>query len=225
MSKKFCPKCGKTTERFYENLCKDCFLSKLSFSNLIPNKIVVRKCKICNRFFSKNRIVENVENAVELVLADLLIESKIKSATYRIDNNKVHISLITKVYGLEKTEEKVLSLIVKQIICKSCSMKSVGYYQSILQVRAPDNLLESVSKEVQHGIEFLSQYDELAFISKCERVAKGYDFYIGSKRSASEIAKNLKKKFNAKLKVSRKLSGSIRGKRVYKDTILISIGD
>ncbi|MDI6798732.1 MAG: NMD3-related protein [Candidatus Aenigmarchaeota archaeon] len=223
MSRKFCPKCGKTAEKFYENLCKDCFLSKISFSKLIPDRIVIKRCKSCNRTFSDNRAA-SVENALESILSNLLIQPEIKKAIYRIEDKKVHINLNLKIADLEKTEEKISNLIIKKITCRACSMRSIGYYQSILQVRAPENLLGKISKEIEERINILSQYDNLAFISRYEEVANGFDVYIGSKRSALEIAKNLKNKLKANIKISRKLSGSIRGKKVYKDTILVSIG-
>jgi len=223
MSKKFCPKCGKETEKFYENLCKDCFLEKISFLDRIPSKIIIKKCKSCEKFFYDKKGFDSLENAIGDMLAKILEENKIQSINYRIHGNKVSVSLSFKVENLEKTEEKECSITIKNITCQHCSLKSLGYYQSILQVRAPQNLLEKIFTDVENLIELFRSYDSLSFVSKVEKQKNGFDFYIGSKKVASQIAINLKRKYKGKLKISRKLAGKIKRKKVYRDTILISI--
>lgn len=225
MVKKFCPKCGKETEKFYENLCKDCFLEKISFIDKIPDKIVIGKCKFCEKFFIDKKGFDSLENAVGEMLARILEENKIQSINYRIHDNKVSITLRFKIEDLEKAEEKESQLILKSITCNSCSLKSLGYFQAILQVRAPENLLEKISQDIENFIQLFKNYDNLSFLLRIEKQAKGFDFYIGSKKVAHQIAKNLKRKYKAKVKVSKKLSGSIKGKKVYRDTLLISVSD
>lgn len=224
MRKKFCPKCGKTVEKFYRNLCKDCFLKKFSIVDL-PSKIVVRECKECGNFYLDNQIANSIEEAVDIVLSELLKKPEIHSATYRIENGKIHVTLNLKIDDLEKEEKKDINLILKNITCNSCSKKAIGYYQSIIQLRAPEKLLEIALDEMKTQIDGMRKYDELAFISKIERKKEWIDVYVGSKSTANQLAKNLKIKYRAKIKISRKLIGSISGKRVYRDTILISIGD
>lgn len=225
MRKKFCPKCGKQTDKFYVRLCKNCFLSEVSVLKNIPNKIILKKCKSCEKIFVDNKIADDVENALDLFLMEILKQPEIYSATYRVEGNKVHVNLKLKLDDLEKTEEKISELIVKKITCKSCSMKSVGYYQSILQIRAPQIQIDEILEEVENQINLLNKYDNLAFISKIDKKTEGIDVYIGSKSVAMQIAKNLKNRFSANIKISRKLSGSISGKKVYRDTILVSVGE
>lgn len=223
MVKRFCPKCGKETEKFYGSLCRDCFLEKISFLEKIPEKIIIRKCKSCEKFFYDEKAFENLEEAVGEMLARILEENKIQSINYRIYNNKVSITLNFKVENLEKTEEKESQLIVKNITCNSCSLKSLGYYQAILQVRAPENLLENISKDIENLVDFFRSYDNLSFISKTEKQKRGFDIFIGSKKVAHQVAQNIKRKYKAKIKISRKFAGRIKGKKVYRDTILISL--
>jgi nonsense-mediated mRNA decay protein 3 len=224
MRKKFCPKCGKEVEQLYRNLCGDCFLSKISLIEKIPNKIVVGRCKICGKIYAGEKEFNSVEAAVGSALSKILKQEEIKDAHYRIKNGAIHLTITLEVEGLEKQEEKKISLIVRSITCKQCSMKFVGYYQSIIQVRAPQKLLSSIQKEIENQIE-LSKPDKLAFISKVEPVKNGLDIYVGSKHVASKIAKHIKEKFKANIKISKKLSGVISGKTVSRDTILVSIGD
>jgi len=219
--RKFCPKCGKITEKLYENLCQDCFLEKISIK--LPDKILVKKCKSCGKFFVNKKVATSIENSVEIIVSELLELPEVHSARYRIQGNMVHVSLILRTLGLEKTEKKSLYLSVKEILCKTCSMKAMGYYQAVLQVRVPENLQEMVLSEIKNQINYLNQYDNLAFVSKVDKIAGGTDVYIGSKSSAKQVAKYLKNRFKANIKISRKLSGILRGKKLYRDTILISI--
>ncbi len=223
--RKFCPKCGKETGKFYENLCKDCFLEKISFLGKIPDRIIIKKCKFCNKFFHDGKGFNSLEDAIGDMLAKILEENKIQSINYRIHENKISLTLNFQVEDLEKVEEKECLLIVKNITCNSCSLKSLGYHQSIIQVRAPENLLEKIFQDIENFVEFFRSYDTLSFISKVEKQKNGFDFYIGSKKVASQIANNLKRKYKAKLKISRKLAGKIKGKKVYRDTLLISVSD
>jgi nonsense-mediated mRNA decay protein 3 len=224
MRKKFCPKCGKEVDQLYRNLCENCILSKISITDKIPNKTVIGRCKICSKVYAADKGFNSVESAVGSALSKVLKQKEIKDANYRIENNKIHLSMILEVEGLEKQEEKNINLIVKSITCNQCSMKSIGYYQSIIQIRAPERLLDPIQKEIEKQISSFKS-DRLAFISKTQQVKNGLDLYLGSKQVANQIAKRLKEKFKANIKISRKLSGVISGKTVSRDTILVSIGE
>jgi len=222
MGKKFCPKCGRQTDEFYNGLCSSCSLSGISVAKKLPNQLRIKECKICGKFFM-NDLSGSTESLVESFLEDLIKQKEIMSATYRISGNKIFLTLKLKKGDFEKTEEKALDLITKKIICQTCSMKETGYFQATLQIRAPDELLPEIKSEIESQINYLNQYDNLAFISNFQETKNGFDFLIGSKNSANQIAKILKLKYKAKIKISRKLSGSIKGKKVYRDTILVKV--
>lgn len=224
MGRKFCPKCGKKTEIFYDNLCEECFLKEISFVSLIPNKFLIKECKSCGRFFFKSDASASLEKLIESTLSKLLSKKEVESATYRIQDNKLHVNVRIKINGLKKEEKKISSLVVKKIVCRECALKSLEYYQSIIQVRAPEDVSNKILERMKRIVE-KSKKEKLAFISKIEKVPRGFNAYIGSKRIAKEIVQEIKKEFKAKIKISRKLSGSIRGKRVYRDTILVLAGE
>lgn len=225
MRKKFCPKCGKETNEFYENLCKNCFLEKFSSLEKIPKKILIKECKFCGKYFYKKILKENVESLIEAILSEILEKGKIESINYRIFENKLKMEIETKIRGLKKAEEFLSELIIKQSICNICQMKEKGYAQAIIQLRCSDKILPKIEEDIRREVEILNKFDLLAFISKIEKEKNGLNFYIGSKKSAREIAKILKRKYKAEVKFSRKLVGFERGKKVYRDTILIKISD
>jgi len=222
MIKKFCPKCGREIDKLYDSLCEKCFLSKLSITDDIPNDIKVKQCKLCGKFFIKTGAT-SVEGVIETFLEDLLKKKHVQSASYRIKNNTLFLSLRTKIEDLEKVEEKIINLIFKSIICSTCVMKKSGYFQAIIQIRTPESLAAVILDEIETQIDNFSRYDETAFISGKEKIKQGFDIYLGSKRVAMLLAKILKTKYGAEIKISRKLGGSIKGKKVYRDTILVSV--
>ena len=225
MGEKFCPKCGRKTEKFYENLCGKCFLSKLSFIDKIPDKILVKKCRNCGRYFFEKEKGESMEELIESIIRNFLRWPEVEKIRYEIEDDKLHVSLDIRFEDLRKIEEKDIKLRTKTITCKQCSMINLGYYRAIVQVRAPQEILGRIYKEIEEKVNLLRKYDELSFISKVVKSKSGFDVFIGSKEVAREIARDIKKKYVGKIKISRKLSGSIRGKKVYRDTIMIRIGE
>ena len=223
MRKKFCPKCGKETEEFHNGLCDKCYLPKLSVVKELPEEINVKECRSCGKFFVNNISSDSIESSIESFLEDLLRQREIISASYRVSGSRIFLTLKLKKDGFEKTEERVINLIIKKIVCQSCAMKESGYFQAIIQVRAPAPLLSEIRNEIENQINYLNQYDKLAFISNFQETKNGFDISIGSKNSANQIAKILATKYRAKIKISRKLSGSIKGKKVYRDTILARV--
>ena len=225
---KFCPKCGEKTEKFYSSLCRECFLEKLSVVDKVPDRLVLRQCKNCGKIYVNEDFAETVEGALDILLRELLQDKQMKvlhSATYRIEGRRVHITLVLRMEDLEKIEKKDAELVVKAIVCQTCSMQGSGYFQSVLQLRGPKELLEVLFDDAHQQIEFLSHYDQHAFISKIERKKEGIDLYIGSKKVAMQIAKNIKNRFNASITISRKLAGKEQGQKLYRDTVLVRLGE
>ena len=160
---------------------------------------------------------------VEAILSKILEKEKIESINYRISEDKLKMKIETKIKDLKKVEELTSNLIIKQFVCNICNMKERGYYQAIVQLRCKDEILPLIEENIKREIEILNKFDELAFISKIEKEKNGLNFYIGSKKSAMQITKILKRKYKAEVKHSRKLVGFERGEKVYRDTILIKI--
>lgn len=219
--KRFCPKCGKETEKFYENLCEECFLAKISFLSQIPDRIILKECKFCERFFLNDK-PQPLNQAIEKFLLRNLESENIESITYRITENKLYLTINAKIYGLRKTEEKVCELIKKFITCKFCRMKQTGYHQVIIQVRGNKEFFGEILRKIESGLEKLRKTDELAFISKIDR-NDILDIYIGSTSAATKVVNWVRKFFKIKTKLTKKLAGIKSGKRIYKTTILVQI--
>jgi nonsense-mediated mRNA decay protein 3 len=224
MRKKFCPKCGKEVEKLYGKLCRDCFLGSIAELK-IPSKIVVKECKDCGRIYFDDSYTDTVEESIDKILSKILEKPQIESASYRVEGDRIHVTLNLQYGDLKKSEERTILLLLKKITCKPCSMKNVGYHRSIIQLRVPERLMESIIEDIRGQVENLRKHDKLSFISKIDRKKEGTDIYLGSKSAASHIVKNIKNQFKAKIKVTAKQAGFVNGRKVYRDTILISIGE
>lgn len=221
---KFCPVCGRKVEKMYDGLCADDFLKKISFEKSVPERISVKQCKICGRFYVDKYSAATLDGAVNLLLQNILKEKMIRSANYRIEGGKIHITLVIANEDIQKEESFTRELVVKNIVCESCNMQNSRYYNSTLQIRVPEKILQIIIDDILTQIDLMHNYNIMAFIAKTERKKGGVDFYIGSKDVADQIAKSLKMKYGAEIKKSSKQSGYLSGKKVYRDTILVRIG-
>lgn len=146
----------------------------------------------------------------------------IKNINYRVDNGKAHVSLKFDFGGIQKSEEHQIKIDERAMTCEQCALAGAHYYNAILQIRAPDKIMDTVLREVRKKVESMKS-DRLAFITDVNSVNGGVDVYIGSKGAANRIARAIKDKFGAHLTNTRKIGGVKDGKNVYRDTILILI--
>jgi nonsense-mediated mRNA decay protein 3 len=224
MLKKFCPNCGNPTEKFYNNLCGDCFLKNVSILETLPKRFVVMLCKICGKYYLGSESGENLDEVVEKMLKKMLKKPESKFATYRLHDKKVFVTLQIKIQDLQKTEEKEFDLVLKGITCNFCNLKKSGYYKAILQLRVRKDIEKIVQNEIDMLVAKLNKSDNFAFISQRQKLKEGIDLYFGSKSAASKVAQYLKKKYGAEIKISQKIFGmTSSGKTAYRDTILVSI--
>jgi nonsense-mediated mRNA decay protein 3 len=113
--------------------------------------------------------------------------------------------------------------------CDTCAMKSGGYYEAILQIRADgrplteeeeDDIVETVTEMT------IADYgsDDKAFVSKVSSDKFGLDFQIGSEHLCRMIAKVLESRYLAERKDNYKLIGQDKGgKDKFRTTILIRL--
>jgi nonsense-mediated mRNA decay protein 3 len=220
---KFCPKCGREADRLFDGMCLDCFFEKKGVAK-IPAEIVVNRCKYCGRYFARNLMGERVEDVIDTTVKKMFNAGAkhVKVMNYRVRNGKVYVSLKLDFDGAQKSEEHVIEINEHPVACQYCSMAETHYYNAILQIRAPAELIDEILEEVINIVNRMKS-DRFAFISKIKRVKYGLDIYIGSKVVAAKIGKYLKNRFNAETKTTRKISGRKKGREVYKNTILILI--
>jgi NMD protein affecting ribosome stability and mRNA decay len=176
-----CPRCGRDVDKLYNNLCLDCYIERLEIQ-----KINIRRCKVCGRYFVSKKSFENREDAIEFYIKKFLSK---------------RLGEVAKVLSSSKIE-----IVENEFVCNYCKKFVSRKIEAILQLRG-ENVGEIVEK---YGL-----------IGK--PVKGGFDINFSFKRYAYELINKLRKKYNLSMKVSRKLIGLRKGKKVYRDTILVRI--
>lgn len=93
------------------------------------------------------------------------------------------------------------------------------YYEAILQLRPKNKkVLDYVLKQIEKR--------KNVFISKRIELKTGIDLYMSDRKFTMALGKKLKKTFKGNVKLSRKLYGfdRVRGKKVYRVTVLFRLG-
>lgn len=126
-----CPSCGKDYDLLYENLCLSCFLRKLEIQ-----KISLRKCKNCNKYFVSNRSFLSEEEAIEYYRRKFLYK-KIGELINILPAEKIKIS-------------------EKKFVCNECKNIITRKIEAIVQLRGEnvENVVREfglVGKKVEHG--------------------------------------------------------------------------
>ncbi|MCD6474351.1 MAG: hypothetical protein J7K47_05560 [Thermoplasmata archaeon] len=212
-----CVECGKETEKLYNGLCIDCYLKKKRFFD-IPSQVLIKVCRNCGAYSIDGEWKhERLENIIE--------EYFRKNIRHEIDC-KLEIDFENRIArctgyfeGRKIIEERKFEIRFKKRLCEKCSLKKGGYFEAILQIRKKD-LSKKLEKEMEEVITKRVEEGN-SFIMKKERVEEGLNYYIGSKKVAHSIARELKNFYKAEYKSSSSLVGMKDGVEVYRDTYLV----
>jgi len=115
-----CPRCGRNVDKLYDNLCLDCYIDTLDIQ-----KIHIRRCKVCGRYFVSNKSFDNREEAVEFYIKKFLYKK---------------LGEIVKVLPGDKIE-----VVEKEFVCNECRKFVSRKIEAILQLRG-ENVEEIVEK-------------------------------------------------------------------------------
>jgi nonsense-mediated mRNA decay protein 3 len=229
--KKFCPKCGKKADSLVKNICVDCFLKNNSLFEV--GKVSIKICKFCGKLFLSGK---------EFIFDEELIAQEIASKTKiipQLQDPKIFVELIKKsdvdFEALVKVKgfindflverQKSINFQLKEITCDSCMKLNSDYREAILQIRSDNKRdVKAMFNLVNDLLKKESFKDSLSGTSKIIELKNGYDFWIGSKKSAAKIVKYLGDIYKVKPKVSKKLIGQEKsGKRKYRFTFCIRL--
>ena len=209
---KFCFVCGKKTDKLIEGYCEECYNKEFSLLK-VPEEISIKVCSKCGRI-NYGKVWK--EKEVEDILKD-----KIKILGKNVDikirkNDNIHITAkgFLKNSKKIKEEKKEIRLKLNKIVCPDCSRRLGDYYEAILQLRG----------DADKAMDFLT--DQLSIersVYKIENVKNGIDIYLDDAHLASNLSKQLRKKFNAKVKKSFKLFTRKQGKDIYRSTFVVRI--
>ncbi|HUV79793.1 MAG TPA: NMD3-related protein [Candidatus Bathyarchaeia archaeon] len=230
---KFCPKCGKQTDEFFDSMCKDCF--KQGITLLAPEslELSVSVCPHCGGFF-KGKEQTSIEPAVETAVRKAIRKKygpetpvEIVGLSVELAENKrrAHVSLVAvkaEISGVDIEETGEFTAAPKRKICDRCSRIAGGYYAAIVQIRAdwriPTDDELSITETIAN-----SSLGESDFVSKEQVLKEGLDIYVSSADYGRRISRAVVKELGGNFFESKKLYGRKDGREIYRVTFLVRL--
>lgn len=194
LKNRFCPKCGSEAKELSNGLCAKCYYQDNQIR--IPKEIVLTLCKKCNSVLSKDRWIKT--DSWKLYLTEELMKKIKLPKDITLDNIKIvetgkdgKIRLWWAIHDEVFTESKKISIIIKKKICSTCDVKKSKQWNSKIQVRADNEIIQKILK-------FLPK----KYVIRIKPVTNGVDIYFSDKDKGKAFAKKVKSSYNLKSKSS-----------------------
>lgn len=236
----FCPECGATNNKMIGNICINCFLKDFEMIK-VPEKIEVTICSHCNSKLEEGKWSESFLPEEEIIyraleqnieINDLLENEIINLEIEQIKGTtaKCMVEVVGEVYEKEIEEYHDVEVKIIKTVCPICSKVQAGYYEAVVQFRADNREIhpeeyEKADKIVERTLNKQSKKDKLAYCPQKSELKEGYDYYIGSLKSARKVAEALKNEFGGITKESPRLISEDKstGKGLYRIWISVRI--
>ena len=230
--RKFCPKCGKPTDKFFESVCKDCFRQGITL--LEPESLAVSLdvCPHCGSFFKgkeRTSIEAVIEDAVPKAIqkmygSDCAVEITELRTEREAGERRARAFLNVKadINGVDVEESAEVTVILKRGTYERCSRIAGGYYAAIVQIRAKDRVPTDNELMVTEDIAYSSLGEE-DFVSKEQMLREGLDIFVSSAECGRRISRAIVKKLGGSFSESNKLYGRKDGREIYRVTFLIRL--
>lgn len=184
-----CPLCrGKSEVGVF---CYGCYL-KQNLKIEMPSTIDVLRCRGCGTYIlgQKRIISDNEEELVRKVAQESLktnMKGLDKAGVLRFDvqhlEKEYRVSAVVTLGDAERVAQSIVR--IRNTSCQDCSRLAGGYYEAILQIRggASKRMVDDIVGKIE------GYKDKYAFITKIEKVAGGFDIYVGGKKAAEKIVR------------------------------------
>lgn len=224
---KFCPMCGKETERLYgdkKKLCAECYPKKNQLLD-IPPKTHIKICSVCGRMRKSGEWLEKyslqdqllekftdfAEEGIEMELQFWEDEElNVRVHAYKGEHDEIHAHYDTIVE-------------IEQEQCKDCSRFEGGFFKVKIQLRGDENKLEKVSKEMVDKAAEATNETRKDFLSNIDEKEHGYDFFLSTERITKKILSEIRANYNPEIKRSYELIGEEDGQEVYRNVVSVRI--
>lgn len=251
MTTLFCPKCGKDTDAFFDNVCKQCFTQKRTLIKC-AQVLYTRICATCGSVFKRGKwssgedeektIMECVNGSLEHdpQAHDLKLDFVLKPLDY--SRYRVHIDANGKIKGAPIEAALDTEVRISRETCDTCSRIAGGYFEGIVQIRADKRIPTSEElgncTQIAEDVALRSRMkgDRLAFIANTLELDEGVDYYVGAMKLGKQICRAIIDVYGGKFLESPKLVGQKNGVDLYRITFalrlpefvkgdIISVGD
>lgn len=236
----FCPKCGKTDEELFDNLCRSCFLENLVLAE-IPEKIEITVCAHC-----QSRLISGKWHELELSDEEIILNTLNKHITLNKYAKNVEIEVETlfargsNIESIIHVKGTVIGEIIEQeynlrvkiirTVCPECSKFASGYYEAVIQLRTDkrvpdDEEIITADAIIAENIDKIAKKNKMAYISERAMLKEGVDYYVGSYKVAKRLSNSIKDHMGGIIKESPRLMGRDKsaGKDLYRVWISVRI--
>jgi nonsense-mediated mRNA decay protein 3 len=236
----FCPNCGKTEEKLFDNLCKSCFLEDVVLAE-VPDQIEITICAHCESRLEKGKW-HDLEISDEEVILNTLndnitlnkyaedVEIDLELILERGSTLEFIVHITGSILGEIIEQDYKLNVKINRNVCPECSKYMSGYYEAVIQLRVdnrnPDEEeINSIDKLIADSITKISKKNKMAYIAERVVLKEGVDYYIGSQKVAKRLSNILKDHFGGVIKESPRLMGRDKsaGKDLYRTWISFRI--
>jgi nonsense-mediated mRNA decay protein 3 len=222
---KFCPRCGKETDKLYgdeKKLCADCYPDKNTLLE-IPDVVEIEICSVCGRMKKKGDWIEeySMQDQMAAKFAEFSKEDQEMELQYWEENEK-RLVIVHAIKG-EIRDHYDTELRFKQEQCETCSKFSGGFYKVKMQVRGEGDL-EPISNQIVDKAAELTNENRKEFLSNIERNEHGFNVFLSTDDMAKKILNELKGSYDPDVKRSYELMGEEDGQEVYRNVIAVRFG-
>lgn len=221
---KFCPRCGKETDRLYgeeKKLCADCYPDKNDLLD-IPDQIDITVCSVCGRMRNRGKWTESYT-----------IEEQLLTAFEKFGEEEVHFELqyweeddqmYVKVHASEGeiTDEYETRVNFTKEQCEDCSRFQGGFYKVKIQLRG-DRDLKKVADAIADEAAEITNRNRKNFLANIDKTDHGYNFYLSTEDMNKKILSMLRNRYNPDIKRSYELIGEEEGQEVYRNVVSVRI--
>lgn len=236
----FCPECGSTDKEMVGDICIDCFLKDFKMIE-IPKRIEVQICSHCNAKLEEGKWSEEYIPEEEIIYRalerNIKIADEVKNEIINLEIDQMKgtiascfVEVVGDVHGTQIEETHDSEVKILKTVCPTCSKLQAGYYEAVIQLRADKREIKSeeyskADEIVERTLIKQSKSDKLAYCPQIAKLKEGYDYYIGSLKSARKVVEALKEEFGGVIKESPRLISEDKstGKGLYRIWISIRI--
>ncbi len=233
-----CPECGNEISP-EKDFCNRCYADDVEAVKL-PDTVDLDVCTNCGSYdlgdgwTSHEEAVPEAElvmDAVDRVLHAHVDarDPSVSVAARRRDPNTyvVEVDFEANVRGHLVEETLSVEASVNRTTCTTCSRRSGGYYESIVQVRAsgrqPSEDEIERAKELAYDVAGRDLGDRDTFVTETQEVQGGLDVYMSTTKSGRQVAEALAEEYGGEVGDSATLVGEKEGDEIYRVTFAVEL--
>lgn len=222
---KFCPRCGKETDKLYgekKQLCSECYPEKNSLLE-VPDELEIKICSVCGRMQHHGEWVEEytIQEQLGLAFSDYSEDGIRMELQFWEDEDEEYISVRVHSFKDDIHDESDTKVEFEEVQCNECARFNGGFFKAKIQLRG--NNLEPVSEAIVDKAAELTNENRKDFLSNVDQVDGGYDYFLSTEPMNKKILGMLRDRFNPEIERSYELIGEENGEEVYRNVVSVRV--